>query len=111
MSTTRINRRLGWSLTIYCTREENAQIRAMAAKSTSRSLSEYARKVLTRTPVAIKHRNVSLDALIEELNGLRQQLERISLQETGALENGPAGKILQNINLIATKIIELCTPV
>ena len=111
MRTTKTSRSPSWSFTIYCTQEQNTQIRDMAARSTCRSLSEYGRKVLMKTPVAITHRNLSLDALIEELNGLRRQLERLLGQQTSGTEADLAKTILQNINLIATKIIELCTPV
>ena len=111
MSRTRVDRRLGWSLTIYCTREENVLIRDMAARSTSRSFSEYARKVLTGKPVALTYRNVSLDALIEALNALRQQLDQLMSGSSGPAENELERTILQDIKIIADKINQQCIPV
>ena len=83
----------------------------MAAKSTSRSLSEYARKVLTATPVALTYRNVSLDVLIEALNVLREQLDQLMRRDPGPAEAESVSTILQDIKLIANKINQLCTPV
>ena len=83
----------------------------MAAKSTSRSFSEYARKVLTGKPVALTHRNVSLDALIEALNGLRHQLDQLLSSGSEPAENELVRTILQDIKIIANKINQQCTPV
>lgn len=101
-------RKMKWSVTIYCSRQENEQIRTMAGTSTSRSLSEYARKVLTAKPVAVTYRNVSLDDLIGELNALRRQLDEIIRRGPGPAEMELMRMILQEIKFIANKITEPC---
>jgi hypothetical protein len=93
-----------------CTREEYATMRSLCAKSTSLSFSEYARKTLLKKPVAITYRNLSLDALIEELNELRDQLERLVTQRPTLVGTVQMENILQAIATISNKIILECIP-
>jgi hypothetical protein len=77
-------------------------------KTTCRSFSEYARKVLTEEPVSKTYRNVSLDALIVELNELRNQLQHLVTDNPGAGEIELIKSILDEVKLIGNKIIEQC---
>jgi hypothetical protein len=93
-----------------CSREEYARMRGLCAKSTSLSFSEYARKTLLKKPVAITYRNLSLDALIEELNELRNQLERLLTQRPTLVGTVQIENILHAIATISNKIILECIP-
>lgn len=63
--------------------EEFEEIIAQCRNSTCRTFSEYARKVLLAEPVVMKSRNLSLDSLIDGINGTRAELAK--LQESPVL--------------------------
>ena len=67
------NNRTKW-LHLRLSPEEYAQVQRRFKRTTSRKLSEYARKVLLSKPVTVNHRNQSLDELITELIKLRNEL-------------------------------------
>lgn len=60
------------------TPDEFNQLIVQYSKTTCKSFSEYQRKVLLSRPVTVFHRNQSLDACMEELIGLRQDLQPIA---------------------------------
>ena len=96
--------------TIRCSEEEYAEMQSVWRKSTSQSFSEYARKVLMEAPVVVTCRNMSLDGLIDELNGLRNQLEQLMTCNPGPDEIESRRQILFEVKLIANKITEQCIP-
>jgi len=59
--------------------------------------------------VATKYRNVSLDALIEELNELKSQLEKVLTRSCAPVETELIKNIFNEVKLIANKITEQCT--
>jgi hypothetical protein len=63
---------------IRLTPEEFAEVNAQFLRTTSRSISEYLRKILSGKPVTVFHRNLSLDDCMQELMLLRQNLQWIS---------------------------------
>lgn len=95
---------------ISCSEEDYAAIHRLCSKSLSQSLNEYARNVLLEKPVVMVWRNVSLDALIEELNELRNKLELLMKQHHEHLETSLLNNIFHTISLIADKISEQCIP-
>jgi hypothetical protein len=80
-----------------------------SSRSTSRSFSEYARAVLLKKPVAITHRNLSLDGLIDALNAVNNELERLldhpSLRPADLAQITP---LLQEVKSICYKIADEC---
>ena len=91
-----------------CSQEEYDAIQALCQKTTCRSFSEYARKVLSATPVAVTCRDLSLDALIDIITGLRNKLER--LLEPG-YSKGVAVQLeatIQELKTIFNKIADQC---
>ncbi|MFH7000984.1 hypothetical protein [Flavobacterium bizetiae] len=55
-------------------------------KSTCRSLSEYFRNLLTNKPVTIRHRNQSLEDLIEEIASLNDHMNQMRTNAYQILE-------------------------
>lgn len=97
-------------INISCSEEEYAAIHRHCDKSMSQGLNEYARKVLLEKPVVMVWRNVSLDALIEELNALRNKLALLETHNLGPLEIYEMNNVLNKIGLIADKITDQCIP-
>jgi hypothetical protein len=58
-------------------------MKAQWKKTTCRSFSEYARKLLMAQPVVLTSRNLSLDSLIDLINSTRAELAK--LQESPLL--------------------------
>ena len=56
---------------------EYEKIHGLFSKSTHRKLSEYARNVLLQKPVTIKIRNESADQFLNEMIGLKKELNAI----------------------------------
>lgn len=67
------NNRTKW-LHLRLSPDEYAKVHRSFKRTTSRKLSEYARKVLLSKPVTVNHRNASLDELMTELIRLRNEL-------------------------------------
>lgn len=64
-------------LTIRLSKDEEATLLKLCRKTTSRSLSEYGRNVLLKEPVIVLHRNASADDFLEEMVGLKKELNAI----------------------------------
>ncbi len=64
-------------MSIHCSKKEYDRICTLAKNTTCRSISEYARKTMLRKPVAVTHRNLSIDALIDTINAIRRDLEML----------------------------------
>ena len=64
-------------LTIRLSKEEEALLLTLCKKTTCRSLSEYGRNVLLKDPVIVLHRNASADEFLEEMVGLKKELNAI----------------------------------
>lgn len=56
---------------------EYQKIQSLFSKTTHRKLSEYARNVLLQKPVTIKVRNESADQYLDEMIGLKKELNAI----------------------------------
>ena len=82
-------KRRGLVVTFCCNQEEFDAIKASVGRTTCRSMSEYARKLLLGKPVAITHRNLSLDHLIDAVNRIRNELERLALLPDGKVSESP----------------------
>ena len=64
-------------LTIRMTPEEYTELEKLRAQTTSRTLSEYARKVLLNKPIVVRYRNQSLDDFLADMLQLRQDLNQV----------------------------------
>ncbi|HUC80951.1 MAG TPA: hypothetical protein VMR70_08545 [Flavisolibacter sp.] len=64
-------------LHIRLNEEEYSAIRAHHQKTTSKELSDYARKVLLKKPVTVNYRNQSGDELLAEMIRLKNELSAI----------------------------------
>lgn len=73
------------------TEEEYKKVVALIAKTTHRTISIYARKLLLGQPVTMVYRDASKDKAIEELSALRREL----------------GAIANNFNQLVKKIHKL----
>ena len=73
-------------LNLRLTQQEWDKIHRLAANSTCRSTSEYARKVLAQKPVRIFYRNQSFDSFEEQMVRLLPQLETDRAGFAGALK-------------------------
>ena len=82
-------------LTIRLDEEEEKKINRFYSRSTSRSLSEYARDVLLKEPVTILYRNQSADEFLSEMILLKNELNAIgknfnqSVRRLHALDRDP----------------------
>jgi len=68
--------RKGW-LTIRLNEDEEKKLNKFYSRTTSNSLSEYARDVLLREPVNVIYRNQSADEFLEEMIQLKKELNAI----------------------------------
>jgi hypothetical protein len=64
-------------LTIRLSEEEEKRLHRLQEKTTSNSLSEYARKILLREPVTVKFRNQVADDFLSEMILLKFELNAI----------------------------------
>ena len=64
-------------LTIRLSSAEEDTLLKLCKKTTCRSLSEYGRKVLLKEPVIVLYRNGSADDFLEEMVGLKKELNAI----------------------------------
>ncbi len=64
-------------LTIRLNEDEETKLNKLYSKTTSQSLSEYARHVLLKVPVNIYYRNQSADEFLEEMIQLKKELNAI----------------------------------
>jgi hypothetical protein len=92
-----------------CSKEEYETIKALALRTTCRSFSEYARKLLMGKGVVTTVRNRSLDGLIDELNPIYNLLERLVGQPGWTMkEREELLRLLELISSTVYKIIEQC---
>ncbi len=68
--------RKGW-LTVRLNEEEEKRLNKFYSRTTSNSLSEYARDVLLREPVNVLYRNQSADEFLTEMILLKNELNAI----------------------------------
>lgn len=64
---------------------EYQKIHGLFSKTTHRKLSEYARNVLLQKPVTIKVRNESADQYLDEMIGLKKELNAIGINYNQAI--------------------------
>ena len=96
-------------IALCCTDREYDSMREFARLSTSRTFSDYARTVLLKKPVAITHRNLSLDGLIDALNAVNNELERLlDHQSLRQADLAQVTTLLQEIKSICYKIADEC---
>lgn len=65
-------------LHVRFTEAEYNNLQDKFSKTTCRQVSEYARKVLLQKPVTVYHRDQSLDELMQQLIGLKNDLSAIA---------------------------------
>ncbi|MDF2188677.1 hypothetical protein [Paraflavitalea sp. CAU 1676] len=65
-------------INVRFTEEEYKKLLDRSAQTTCSSLSEYTRKLLLQKPVTVYHRNQSVDELIPQLVGLKNDLNAIA---------------------------------
>ena len=68
--------RKGW-LTVRLNEEEEKKLNKFYSRTTSNSLSEYAREVLLKEPVNVLYRNQSADEFLTEMILLKNELNAI----------------------------------
>lgn len=64
-------------LTIRLTEEEYGQLEKLSSQTTSRSISDYGRRVLLQKPVSVRYRNQSLDDFLTDMLQLRKELTAV----------------------------------
>ena len=67
-------------LSVRLTSEELEEVYQHSKTSACRSLTEYAKKVLTKKPVVIKIRNQSQDDLLAVMIGIKNRLDQLTEQ-------------------------------
>jgi hypothetical protein len=87
---------------VLYTEEEFARVKKHFARSTSRTMAGYVRKVSLEEPVEITVRNASFDAFIDEIMVLRKEMAACSKESLVELHVEIKNKI--------NKIVELCMP-
>jgi len=91
--------------------EEFEVLRKLYARSTSRSISGYVRKVSLEEPVGMVVRNGSFDAFIEEIIVLRKAMLEVYREGKWSPANQERlVQVHQEIKLVIDKIATLCTP-
>jgi hypothetical protein len=101
--------RLDVHVTINCSRDEYEAICQRYSATTCRSLSEYARKVLLSKPIAITHRNLSLDRLIDTMTGIKNELEKmLELKTLSLSDKMQLNNMVQEIKELLIKIFDQC---
>jgi len=93
-------------LNIRLSPQEWDKIHRLAANTTCRSVSEYARKVLAKQPVTVFYRNQSFDIFEEHMTRLLAQLDTFS-------DNNDQPGFLRTVEVIKfliEKIADKCDP-
>jgi hypothetical protein len=94
-------------LSIRLSQEEFQEVYRHCENSTCRSLTEYAKKVLTKKPVSVKVRNQSQDELLQAMIGIKNRLDQLA----GKAEQLNAPDLLRElteIKSIARQNFEIC---
>ena len=96
-------------MSIHCSKEEYDKICELKKETTCRSLSEYARKTMLHQPVAVTFRNASLDAMIDMINEVRNQLERlIEHRSFSVSDKAELKSLILELQLIFNTIASQC---
>ena len=96
-------------MSIHCSKQEYDKISELQKGTICRSLSEYARKMMLGQPVAVIFRNASLDALIDMINEVRNQLERlIEHQSLSISDKAQLKSLVLELQLIFDTIANQC---
>jgi hypothetical protein len=99
----------GLNIAFRCSVDEYNAIRTLGRNTTCRSFSEYARKVLLAKPVAITHRNLSLDRLIDTMAAVQTELGKLlELKTLSIADRIQLSKIVQEIKDLLIKIFDEC---
>lgn len=67
------------SIALRVTQQEYGRLEGIRQKSDCRSIGEVIRRILSGRPIKLFHRDVSLDGLMEELAGIRQELRSVGV--------------------------------
>jgi hypothetical protein len=92
-------------LSIRLTPDEFEEVYRQCEKSTCRSLTEYAKKVLTKRPVTIKVRNQSQDELLLAMIGIKNRLEELTGQ-AAEMNAADLAKEIGEIKLLTRQTFE-----
>jgi hypothetical protein len=92
-------------MSIHCSKKEYDRICELKKKTTCRSLSEYARKTMLGKPVAVTYRNLSMDALIDTINAIRNDLE--TLPEHRSLSERDKNALARQIGELTRVFIQI----
>ena len=95
-------------LSIRLTAGELKDVYRQCEKSTCRSLTEYAKKVLTKKPVTIKVRNQSQDDLLQAMIGIKNKLEELNELATDDGNWWMVTQQILEITSLTRKIYEKC---
>ena len=71
-------------VSVRLTDEEFKEVYRQCENSTCRSLTEYVKKVLTKTPVTVKVRNQSQDELLQTMIGIKNRLDQLAARAEGS---------------------------
>lgn len=97
-------------LLILYTDDEYRQVKKNFARSTSRTLSSYVRKVSMEEPVEMIVRNASFDSFIAEIVELRMEMAAIRKGALSPESEIELIRLQETIQQTITKIAELCMP-
>ena len=64
-------------LTVRLSEEEERELQRLCSQTTAKGLSEYARAVLLKEPVIVRYRNASADEFLNQMLGLKAELNAI----------------------------------
>jgi hypothetical protein len=92
-------------LSIRLSQEEFKEVYRQCENSTCRSLTEYAKKVLTKKPVTVKIRNQSQDDLLQVMIGIKNRLDQLTARAE-ELNAGNLRSELAEIKSITRQIFE-----
>ena len=101
--------RKGW-LTVRLNEDEEKKLNKFYSRTTSNSLSEYARDVLLREPVNVLYRNQSADEFLTEMILLKKELNAIgnnfnqSVHKLHTLDHVPEIKAWAILNESSKKV-------
>jgi hypothetical protein len=94
-----------------CSPQEVDAMKAQWKKSTCRTFSEYARKLLSAQPVVLTSRNLSLDNLIDGINGTRGQLAKLlENPRLSAEDRSQLLSLVLDLKKAFYQIAEICIP-
>ena len=95
-------------LSIRLSQDEFDKIQHLLHQSTCRSLTEYAKKVLTRQPVIIKLRDQSREDILHRLGVIKSLLDSLPAKTATNLNAQPLDQLAE-INLSLREIAKKCS--